>query len=786
MTKNNYLPVSLFLFVFFVAAILVFASTLSGQSASVPSMQIFVVFVFFISMSFGVRSVSVKYGIVDEMNSTNMLIKFNIILCINLLAFWFLSSYFFIEDQLLHDTHTFYNNFHNNLHSLNYFGEPAWWYPHVQHGFPGYFLSTLVNVNALAPPFVSYAIFFWICGLFGITIYDFFSLYVWHFLFVTPFIFSLSAWALSSQIVTCVFARYYACVLGAISPALLLNITDSGLIEITAYGFFFIAAFLNFFKKQNTLSFTLFILSSCIVAITAGYAFLAFPFIFILLFFLVFVTFGNSYKRIGSFFMLFKSRKGLIFIVLLGICSAPPLIVKSQQGDLVRTTLYEVESPYQFMSRGVGNPLEPILASTPSVGVKGSDGVLKPFFAGESPGWVFYGYLGVMCLPLLIIGLIASNSIWKIRVFVLSVLYFGVIIFQHFSPLFFPILSANTLLTSISHFNDLTYRSGAFFLLVLLAALGLEAIYQKLVSIRIILFSFLISILFSLYIFIFLGSASPYLLGFVLGYVILFSSIFVISLVWISKLPPFGKLFSQLSGFLILIVFVDLLTVAHLHVRVNFFDNFNWVNYQRDMSQYDYLNEDKIGQRNKYTSAQATTTLQEREYIKILNSGVNLNDIPEYGVYFNFTKSNSPLGKQLQNFFDNGEISISEKKTREAMSNIGLFQKRSTETIASLARIERTYNTTEFDIETPVTGLFFIRDANHIGWSADVNGKAAEIFPIFGHYKGIIIPKGHTKIRLSFSPPFLLPAIVIAYVVIVAIVLSLFFPFLTWKKLSND
>ena len=104
MTKNNYLPVSLFLFVFFVAAILVFASTLSGQSASVPSMQIFLVFVFSISMSFGVRSVSVKYGIVDEMNSTNMLIKFNIILCINLVALVSLKL-LFIEDQLLHDTH---------------------------------------------------------------------------------------------------------------------------------------------------------------------------------------------------------------------------------------------------------------------------------------------------------------------------------------------------------------------------------------------------------------------------------------------------------------------------------------------------------------------------------------------------------------------------------------------------------------------------------------------------------------------------------------------------------
>ena len=247
MTRNNYLPVCLFLFVLATAAISVLTSTGSGPSVAVPSMQIFVVFVLFILMSFGVRSVFLKWGIVDEINSTNMLIKFNIIITINLLAFWFLSSYFFIEDQLLHDTHTFYNNFHNNLHSLNRFGEPAWWYPHVQHGFPGYFLSTLVNVNALAPPFVSYAIFFWACGFFGVTISDFFSLYVWHFLFVTPVIFSLSAWALSSQILTSVFARYYACVLGAISPALLLNITDAGLIEITAYSFFFSCSIFEFF-----------------------------------------------------------------------------------------------------------------------------------------------------------------------------------------------------------------------------------------------------------------------------------------------------------------------------------------------------------------------------------------------------------------------------------------------------------------------------------------------------------------------------------------------------------
>ena len=288
---------------------------------------------------------------------------------------------------------------------------------------------------------------------------------------------------------------------------------------------------MNFFEKRDTSSFILFLLSSCILAITSGYAFLSFPFIFILLFFLVFVTVGNSYQRLWSFLILFRGKKGLIFLVLLGICSAPPLIVKSQQGDLVRTTLYDVESPYQFMSRGVGNPLEPLLASTPSVGLKGvGNGVLKPFLAGESSGWVFYEYLGLLCWPLLIIGLIASNSIWKIRLFAMSMLYFGVIIFQHFSPLFFPILSANTLLTSMSHFNDLTYRSGAFFLLVLLAALGLEAIYQKLVSIRIILFAVSISVLFSLFIFIFL-SLFPIFFGICFRLCDSFSSMFAINLI---------------------------------------------------------------------------------------------------------------------------------------------------------------------------------------------------------------------------------------------------------------
>ena len=108
----------------------------------------------------------------------------------------------------------------------------------------------------------------------------------------------------------------------------------------------FYRGILNFFKKQNTLSFTLFLLSSCIVAIT-GFTHFGFSFYFHLIIFFGVCDFRKPYKRIGSFFMLFKVGRPY-FYSLVGHLQCAYSDCKSQRGDLVRTTLYEVESPYRL------------------------------------------------------------------------------------------------------------------------------------------------------------------------------------------------------------------------------------------------------------------------------------------------------------------------------------------------------------------------------------------------------------------------------------------------------
>jgi hypothetical protein len=721
--------------------------------------------------------ISIQYFEISKQYLSDVLSQFNILVIVNLLGFWSLCSYFFIDGIMFHDTSTFYSNFYDQLHSLNYFGEPAWWYPNIQHGFPGYFFAILVNVNALSPIFFMVGTIFLVLGKLGIVVTEIFPIYIWYFGFIIPFVFSISIWLLSRQILRSSIAIYYICIVASISPGLILNYTDSGLIEITAYGFFFAASFLNFIKKPSSTNKLILIISLGVVCLTMGYAFLAFVFLFLSFFFLVQFLPVSPVNQMTISVRSISIKSWITIIITICICSMPPLITMKQRGDIERTTIEKNPSPYQFMTRGSGNSLDVFIASTPGIGLKGSNNFLSPVMDGGD-GWSFYNYLGILALPLALFGFLYSKSYWRLRLFILMVLYFSVLIFQNYSPLFFPILSLNTLLTSISHFNDLTYRSGGFVIILLAAGLGLEALCER----RIPRFSALIilssSLLFSLVLIKALSISSIFVYGFLLGFIALIGLSCFIVFSWLDTTKSSVATRNFYFKILLAITVIDVMTISHLHVRTNFFKTF--VGIQNPHNRYDEQNHDKIGLQNIIVNANTTTTLQAKTFINLLDLDRNPNELPQHEIFEKFYFSNRITNLDIDNALSKKALALS--KPSEGSELLKLNDENQINFRGEITGILKTYNTRYISLLTNKPAILFIRDARHPYWYADINGVPAQIFTALGHYKAIALPAGASEIRLRFEPFGVLSSFSLAYSLIIFLLLILGFKVLKMRK----
>ena len=101
--------------------------------------------------------------------------------------------------SLFGDTLKGFSFFHDNLHSLNYFGQIAWWNPNIQHGFPLYYASILA-FDCATPLFVLTAATVWMLGLFRIHLVAYFPLFILYVGFLIPLLFSFGLLILARQI----------------------------------------------------------------------------------------------------------------------------------------------------------------------------------------------------------------------------------------------------------------------------------------------------------------------------------------------------------------------------------------------------------------------------------------------------------------------------------------------------------------------------------------------------------------------------------------------------------
>jgi hypothetical protein len=168
------------------------------------------------------------------------------------------------------DTLGSYGLFYDHLDSLNRFGEPAWWAPHVNLGTPTYFFGLLNIPNLGKPAFVSMGLLAWALGRLGIPLPSIVPFYGFYFGILIPFLFLLGVWLVAREILRSRAAIRYTLAVAAFSPAVLLNVSDPGVTENSAYGLMCAATYLRFVAGPSPRRFWILCATALLVSIAVS------------------------------------------------------------------------------------------------------------------------------------------------------------------------------------------------------------------------------------------------------------------------------------------------------------------------------------------------------------------------------------------------------------------------------------------------------------------------------------------------------------------------------------
>ncbi len=157
--------------------------------------------------------------------------------------------------------------------------------------------------------------------------------------------------------------------------------------------------------------------------------------------------------------------------------------------------------------------------------------------------------------------------------------------------------------------------------------------------------------------------------------------------------------------------------------------------------------------------------IKEGENVKILE---NDNALPRAFISYNFKsyKKIDSVHKVLDNY---------DSKVEENILIEGNFEKTSEIKGIDEAEIIKN-NSDEIKIvaKSQERGLLVITNNYYEGWSAKVNGKEANIFPVFGSIQGIFIEEGLNTVELSYKPKYFNISLIISLISLLLIILSFF------------
>jgi hypothetical protein len=667
--------------------------------------------------------------------------------------------------RLYHDTLSHFAYYLDNLDSLYRFGEPAWWSPQLDYGFPTYFYALLGVVNAGKPAFVLVAGAVWLLGRLGVEIESMLPFYVVYFAVVVPILFQIGVWMVARRLFRSRTAVLYVSIVAAFSPGVVLNLSDPGVLEYTAYCLYFTAAYLHWIERPSPRSFGILCLAGGLVSLAPGqYALMtAIPWLPLL------VAVSAACSRAAR-----AALRGVRLwqwaaaAVLALVVAAPSLIAHRGQGDELKQ--YKLDGlEYRYEELKPGNPLEFLLISVPGIGFEWdrydpSPDAPAPEFGVRAlepgaPG--AFDYLGVLALPLAAVGLAMGRRSLRVPLFVMLVIATTVLALAGHSLLFSLLLAVPTPLRSMNHYGDLLYRGGGFLLLVFAAGLGVEVAERTRRARRRLPALLALSGVVTFATWICVGAPPQSVLGF--GVAMLAAN--AVLLLWLRKAraPAFAW---GLLG----LALIDVSTLAFWHVRTVMFEA-----REGQAVAAESPAEDLAGKTQK------PVLMRNLELLK----DVEAHRLPAVGTFCRaHAYADSPTQADVSRAVDGRKEvrSIALPAQLAAEPALQPFLAAPADAgCAARVQVQSDYNEKRLRVSAAQPSLVFFRDTASRHWRATVDGEPAALYPAFGAFQAVVVPAGDVQVRLWFSPPGVGLALGVAYATLAALAVAL-----PWRRADGS
>jgi hypothetical protein len=628
---------------------------------------------------------------------------------------------FWLAGYHVNDNHTLFGFFRNHIDSLHRFGEPAFWFPKNQGGYPGYFYSLLGILNGGKPVFVGLGSLVWLAGRLGLPIPPPETLYVAYYGALVPALFVIGVWSFARQVFRSRLTLAYVTVVAAFSPGVLLNLSDIGVIEHTAYGLFVAAAFLAFVREPSPRHRWGLLLAVLLLLVAPAHMVLVTVLPFLPLFLIAASVPGFCFRRVRRAFSVVRPRAWVLAGVLAAASAAPSLVAIHGGRPLLRRG--EAGTYYEFRDLKPGSPLEVLIAGTPGLGMAWDEYVPRPqgppnqlllqhLAVDNELGSASYVYLGLLCLPLAVIGLVVGRYTLRMKLLVLAALAFGVMLLSGYSPFFAAIVGPASPLRSMNHYSDLLYRGCGFLIPLFAAGLGLEAVMHA-PRVRARTLAVLLGLGTTLSL-AYLTWGLQRSAGTLEGLAAVLASLMVLVLVSLSR-ESIASRRAWGGALLVALTLVDVATVAFWLVRMK---------VQRYAGVTAEASTEEI----------AETLLVQPEAKARAAAKLDVEAVPVLALY-----TDAPIP--------------ADARVWEAPWTVG----------GRADLREATYNTWQIGVDAPQPARLFLRDTFSPYWHARVDGRPVPVLRAPYGFKAVDVPAGQSQVDFDFSPPGVALALAAAY-----------------------
>ena len=299
--------------------------------------------------------------------------RYSVILFFSLVIFSGLTTnlFFLLDHGLYWDTLAGFPLYQEHLYSLSKFGTIAWWFPHVQDGWPTEWLGILA-APGISPLFVLLAGTVWTLGKLFIVADEYFYIFIFYYGVVLCGAFLFSVWILARELFEHRIVRAYILVTCAFSPGVIMQLSDGMVLESLTFFVLLIATTIRGMKDPNQLRVYVWIAAiyGFILSIKLNSMFFVLPAFLIVI--LITFCFSSVARQSAKIAVRNVRLRDILFLTLgVAACILPFVITAQNIND------FTVSSPtprpdhglyYDFRSLKPGNPIEFLLGSTPGLG----------------------------------------------------------------------------------------------------------------------------------------------------------------------------------------------------------------------------------------------------------------------------------------------------------------------------------------------------------------------------------------------------------------------------------